>query len=97
MAGGRIERRPTAISAVTALVLAISSFIFCVGLSASAEAKIVRLEIASKQSYGTFRPGEFLFWEGRVVGELQPTEKIPDIEKPPGTPRGWSNTRQGSR
>ena len=88
MAGGRIERRPTAISAVTALVLAISSFIFCVGLSASAEAKIVRLEIASKQSYGTFRPGEFLFWEGRVVGELQPTEKIPDIEKAPRNAEG---------
>ena len=46
-------------------------------------AKVTRLEITSKQSYGTFRPGEFVFWEGRIVGELRPTEKIPDIDKAP--------------
>jgi hypothetical protein len=75
-------------SAVSALAFTILLLIFCVGISASADAKVVRLEIASMQSYGTFRPGEFLFWEGRVVGELQPAEKIPDIEKAPRNPNG---------
>jgi hypothetical protein len=63
--------------------LMISVLAFGIGLPVCAHAKVTRLEIASKQSYGTFRPGEFAFWEGRIVGELRPTEKIPDIEKAP--------------
>ena len=51
-----------------------------IGLPSSADAKLLRLEIASKQDYGSFRPGEFVMWEGRVVGELRPTEKIPDLD-----------------
>jgi hypothetical protein len=66
----------TCVRSIAALVL-ITGFNFF----DSAEAKVTRLEIASRQSYGTFRPGEFVFWEGRVVGELQPTEQIPDIDK----------------
>jgi hypothetical protein len=54
-----------------------------IGLPSSADAKLLRLEIASKQDYGSFRPGEFVMWEGRVVGELRPTEKIPDLDKAP--------------
>jgi hypothetical protein len=60
--------------------------VFC--FSVSAEAKVTRLEITSRQSYGTFRPGEFVFWEGHVVGELQPTEHIPDIDKAPRNAKG---------
>ena len=63
-------------------------FIACFGFSISTEAKVTRLEISSRQSYGTFRPGEFLFWEGRVVGELAPTEQIPDIDKAPRNAMG---------
>jgi hypothetical protein len=69
---------------LTLAMTAIVGFSFAV----SADAKVTRLEIASKQGYGTFRPGEFVFWEGRVVGELQPTEQIPDIEKAPKNANG---------
>jgi hypothetical protein len=34
------------------------------------------------------KPGEFEFWEGRIAGELRPTEKIPDIDKAPKNANG---------
>jgi hypothetical protein len=58
------------------------------GFSGPAAAKLVRLEIASKQSYGTFRPGEFMMLEGTVAGELKPTEAIPDLDKVARNARG---------
>ena len=73
---------------LTAAALASSVVLFGIGFSASAEAKITRIEIASRQSYGLFSPGEFVLWEGRVVGELQPTEKIPDLDKAPRNAQG---------
>jgi hypothetical protein len=63
----------------SAAALTISVLMF--GFQASADAKVTRLEIASRQSYGSFRSGEFVCWEGRILGELAPTEKIPDIDK----------------
>ena len=51
-------------------------------------AEIVRLEIASKESYGTFQPGEYVLWKGRVHGELAPTEPIPDLDKATRNERG---------
>lgn len=51
-------------------------------------AKVTRLEITSKQPYGTFRAGEYVMWQGRVHGELAPTEAIPDIDKPARNARG---------
>jgi len=69
-------------------VLMTSVVIFGIGLPVSADARVTRLEIVSKQSYGTFRPGEFVFWEGRIAGELQPSEKIPDIDKAPRDTNG---------
>ena len=68
--------------------LAISILAFGIGFAGRAEAKITKLEIDSKQSYGTFRSGEFVRWEGRVVGELRPTEKIPDLDKAPRNAHG---------
>jgi hypothetical protein len=68
---------------VTAMVLTTASLLIGIGFPVLAEAEVTKLEITSKQSYGTFRPGEFEFWEGRIFGELRPTEKIPDIEKAP--------------
>jgi hypothetical protein len=68
--------------------LTIPILTFGIGFPVSADAKVTRLEIASKQSYGSFKPGEFVLWEGRVVGELRPTEKIPDIDKAPRNANG---------
>jgi Alpha/beta hydrolase domain len=73
---------------LSAAALAISVLIVGIGFPVCADAKVTRLEIASKQSYGLFRPGEFVLWEGRVAGELQPTEKIPDLDKAPKDARG---------
>jgi hypothetical protein len=65
--------------AATALSLAIA-------LPAAAD--VTRLEIASKESYGTFRPGEYVLWKGKLHGELSPKEAIPDIEKVKPNARG---------
>ena len=67
----------------TAMLLTTASLLIGIGFSVLAEAEVTKLEITKKQSYGTFRPGEFEFWEGRIFGELRPTEKIPDLEKAP--------------
>jgi len=68
--------------------LTISGFACGIGFSIDANAKVTKLEIASKRSYGTFRTGEFEFWQGRVIGELRPTEAIPDIDKAPKNAKG---------
>ena len=57
-------------------------------LALPAAADVTRLEITSKESYGTFRPGEYVLWKGRIHGELSPKEAIPDIDKPKRNPRG---------
>src|SRR5258708_13926830 len=44
-------------------------------------AEVVRLEITGKTPYGTFRPGEYVLWRGKVHGELAPSEAIPDLDK----------------
>jgi alpha/beta hydrolase family protein len=56
--------------------------------TAPVAAKVTRLEITSKQPYGTFRAGDYVIWQGRVHGELAPTESIPDIDKPARNARG---------
>ena len=66
---------------LTTVALTISALAFGVGLPIAAVAKVTRLEIDSKQDYGSFRPGDFVLWEGRIVGELSPSEKIPDLDK----------------
>jgi hypothetical protein len=47
----------------------------------AALAKVTRLEITSKQPYGTFAPGAYVLWEGRIAGELSRSEPIPDLDK----------------
>src|SRR4030088_2621021 len=55
----------------------------------AAQARVVRLEITSKQPYGSFRAGEYLRWDGRIIGELTPMpEAIPDLEKASRDARG---------
>jgi Alpha/beta hydrolase domain len=51
-------------------------------------ADVTRLEITSKESYGTFRPGEYVLWKGKLHGELSPKEAIPDIDKAKPNARG---------
>jgi Alpha/beta hydrolase domain len=51
------------------------------GVATPASAKVTKLEIDSQQSYGTFKPGEYVWWQGKISGELAPTEKIPDLDK----------------
>jgi hypothetical protein len=68
--------------------LAMLAVAFCVFRSSPLAARVVKLEISSQQKYGTFRPGEFLILEGRIVGELLPTESIPDIDKVTKNARG---------
>jgi hypothetical protein len=53
-----------------------------------AHADVTRLEITSKESYGAFRPGEYVLWKGRLHGELSPKEAIPDIDKVKPNARG---------
>jgi hypothetical protein len=49
----------------------------------AASAKVIRLEITSKQPYGAFQAGDYVRWDGRVVGALSPaSEAIPDLDKP---------------
>ena len=62
--------------------------VLLVAVAAPVDAKVTRLEITSKQSCGTFRNGDCVIWEGRVHGELAPTEAIPDIDKPARNVRG---------
>jgi hypothetical protein len=71
-----------------ATALALSLLASGIGFSCPAAAEVTRLEIDSRQSYGTFSAGEFMLLEGRVVGELKPTEAIPDLDKAPRNARG---------
>jgi hypothetical protein len=51
-------------------------------MGSAARAKVTKLEITSKQPYGAFQSGDYVRWDGRIVGELEPTESlIPDLDK----------------
>ncbi|GJD55649.1 alpha/beta hydrolase domain-containing protein [Methylobacterium dankookense] len=53
-----------------------------VTLGGPAQARVTRLELASPQPFGTFRAGDYLRFDGRVVGELSPDDHgIPDLDK----------------
>jgi hypothetical protein len=68
----------------TSRLLAIVMMLGAIGMAPSdALAKVTRLEITAKQPDGSFRAGDYVRWEGRIVGELSPTaEAIPDLDKP---------------
>src|SRR5439155_22454182 len=71
----------------TAMKSALLAFaLTAVALPASAE--LTRLEITSKQPFGTFAPGDFVIWQGRVHGELSPPEAIPGLDKSARNRRG---------
>ena len=58
-----------------------AAFALLLAAVAPAAAEVVRLEITSKTPYGTFKPGEYVLWRGKVHGELAPSEAIPDLDK----------------
>jgi hypothetical protein len=53
-----------------------------------AHAELTSLDVATKRPYGSFRAGDYVYWEGKVRGELSPQEAIPGIEKAPRNARG---------
>lgn len=55
---------------------------------APAAAKVVRLEVTSKEPYGSFWAGDYVIWQGRVHGDLAPEEPIPDLDKAARNARG---------
>ena len=62
-------------------ILHTAALVLALGAGA-AEAKVVRLEIAGQQPYGSFAAGAYERRDGRVVGELAPDEAgIPDLDK----------------
>ena len=66
----------------------LSTALLLLAWACPAAAEVVRLEITSKQPYGTFKPGDYVLWKGRVHGELAPTEKVPDLDKAKTNERG---------
>lgn len=55
----------------------------------AAQAKVTRLEIASDTPYGSFRAGDYVRLDGRIVGELPPGgSPIPDLDKAARNARG---------
>jgi hypothetical protein len=69
------------------------SALTCSLCSAPAGADVVQLEITWRQGHGVFRVGPFVHWEGRAVGELHPTEAIPDLDKAARNERALKNSR----
>jgi hypothetical protein len=63
--------------------------LFCLLATAQpASAEVTRIEFTSKQSYGTFRAGDYVLWQGRLHGDLSPQEAIPGIDKAARNDRG---------
>ena len=46
-----------------------------------AAAEVTQIEFTSKQPYGTFRPGDYVIWQGKIHGDLSPQEDIPGIDR----------------
>jgi hypothetical protein len=64
----------TAVRMTAALAIAL--------MGSAAQAKVTKLEITAKQPYGSFQPGDYVRWDGRIVGELAPdASTIPDLDK----------------
>jgi hypothetical protein len=80
----------TTMKTLNVLAATIAAALGIAGMVASpALAKVTRLEITSKHPYGSFLPGDYVRWDGRIIGELAPAaEAIPDLDKPARNARG---------
>ena len=47
----------------------------------ASQAELTRLEITSQRPFGSFRAGDYVLMEGKVHGEIAPTEAIPGLDK----------------
>lgn len=56
--------------------------------AAPVHAEVTKLDITKKRSFGQFATGEYVLWEGRVQGDLAPTEPIPGLDKAAKNARG---------
>jgi hypothetical protein len=65
--------------------LILAALLLC---TAPCHAELTRLDITSTRSFGQFATGEYVLWEGRVHGDLAPTEPIPGLDKAVRNPRG---------
>lgn len=63
-------------------------FVLLLAGAGAANAEITRLDITSKQPYGSFRTGDYVIWQGKIHGELSPQEQIPGLDKAPRNARG---------
>jgi Alpha/beta hydrolase domain len=82
VAGRRMGDSKMKIPRILAAALAVA--VSVAGMAPSAAlARVIRFEISSKQPSGSFQAGDYVRWDGRIVGELSPaTEAIPDLDKP---------------
>ena len=53
-----------------------------------AHAEMTRLEITSKQPFGSFAAGDYVIWQGKIHGDLAPEEAIPGLDKVQRNARG---------
>ena len=65
-----------------------AAFIASLLTLAPARAELTRLEIVSKQPYGSFRAGDFVIWQGKVHGEISREEPIPGLDQVRPNARG---------
>jgi hypothetical protein len=61
--------------------VALLAVVITLSFPPSAVAKITGVEITSSQSYGTFAAGEYVRLDGKLIGDVSPTEAIPDLDK----------------
>ena len=80
-----------------AAALAASALACAVGLAAPAAAKVTKLEITSKDSFGTFKPGEYVWWQGRITANWRRPKRSRTSTRPRRTPAAWWNIRRKSR
>src|SRR5262249_43957080 len=68
----RMPHRPSAL-----IVLVLLCVVASVAGARRVNAEVTRIEFTSKQEYGTFHPGDYVIWRGRIHGDLSPQEAIP--------------------
>src|SRR6201996_1724918 len=78
-----MPRRPNGLI-VTILACAFS----LLAMARPASADVTRLEFTTRQPFGTFQTGDYVIWQGRIHGDLSPTEAIPGIDKAARNERG---------
>jgi hypothetical protein len=72
-------------SSIGPIVLAMAGLLVC---CESVFAKVVRFEPTGTEFYGTFRSGDFVRIDGRIVGELAQEEPIPGLDRAVKNARG---------